>query len=104
MPTAKNGQGVGLDPRARGRVDRANAAHERWRIASGTPDVASPVAGDGKVYLAGRDGAVAVLAAGRTFKLLSLNKLGDPLDASRAISGGRIYLRGAAQLWAVGAR
>jgi outer membrane protein assembly factor BamB len=36
---------------------------------------ASPVAGDGKIYLAGRNGTVSVVEAGRTFKVLSVNKL-----------------------------
>jgi outer membrane protein assembly factor BamB len=65
---------------------------------------ASPVAGDGKIYLAGRNGTVSVVEAGRTFKVLSVNKVGDPFDASPAISGGRIYLRGSANLWAIGAK
>ena len=62
------------------------------------------MAGDGKIYLSGRNGTVSVVAAGKTFKVLSVNKLGDPLDASPAISGGRLYLRGAAHLWAIGAK
>jgi hypothetical protein len=31
VPTAKGGAVVGLDPRAKGKVDRQNAVHQKWR-------------------------------------------------------------------------
>jgi len=63
---------------------------------------ASPVYADGKIYLTSRDGIVSVVKAGRTFELLSQNKMDDSISASPAISGGRIYLRGFANLYAIG--
>jgi outer membrane protein assembly factor BamB len=63
---------------------------------------ASPVAADGKIYLTARDGTVSVVELGRTFKLLATNKLPDYINASPAISGGRIYLRGFQTLFAIG--
>jgi outer membrane protein assembly factor BamB len=62
---------------------------------------ASPVYGDGKIYLTSRDGLVSVVQAGRTFKLLATNELPDKTAASPAISGGRIYIRGYQNLWAI---
>jgi outer membrane protein assembly factor BamB len=63
---------------------------------------ASPVAGDGKVFLVSETGEVVVLKAGRAFEILARNKLDAHLVASPAISRGRIFLRGDAELFAVG--
>ena len=63
---------------------------------------ASPVAADGKIYLAGEDGVVFVLEAGNSLKLLATNPLGEPLMASPALSEGTLYLRGSRHLFAVG--
>jgi outer membrane protein assembly factor BamB len=62
---------------------------------------ASPVAGDGKIYMAARDGVVSVIKAGRKFELLAANKLPDQITASPAIADGRIYLRGFTTLYAI---
>jgi outer membrane protein assembly factor BamB len=63
---------------------------------------ASPVASDGKIYLAGEDGVVFVLQAGPWLKLLATNPIGEPLMATPALSGGSMYLRGSRHLFAVG--
>jgi outer membrane protein assembly factor BamB len=63
---------------------------------------ASPVAADGKIYLAGEDGVVFVLQAGSWLKLLATNPVGEPLMATPALSGGAMYLRGSRHLFAVG--
>ena len=65
---------------------------------------ASPVVADGKIYLSARDGKVTVVEAGRTFKILSQNDLGEALAASPAISNGTIYLRTFDALWAIRAK
>jgi outer membrane protein assembly factor BamB len=63
---------------------------------------ASPVYGDGKIYLTNRDeGVVSVVKAGRKFELLASNKLPDQFTASPAIANGRIYLRGFENLYAI---
>jgi outer membrane protein assembly factor BamB len=54
---------------------------------------ASPVAADGKVYLANRDGQVAVLEAGADWKLLAVNDLGGEINATPALVDGRVYVR-----------
>jgi outer membrane protein assembly factor BamB len=63
---------------------------------------ASPVYGDGKIYLTARDGTITVVKAGPQFVQLAVNKLPDQTTASPAISGGRIYIRGFETLFAIG--
>jgi outer membrane protein assembly factor BamB len=63
---------------------------------------ASPVAGDGKVYLVSEDGETIVVAAGRTPKVLARNRLDARQLASPAIAGGRLFIRGDDALYAIG--
>jgi outer membrane protein assembly factor BamB len=62
---------------------------------------ASPVCGDGKIFLAARDGTVTVVKAGPKFEVLAINKMPDLITASPAIAGGRIYLRSFSTLYAI---
>jgi outer membrane protein assembly factor BamB len=63
---------------------------------------ASPVAGDGKVYLVSEDGETIVLAAGRTPRVLERNKLNARQLASPAIAGGRLFIRSDDAVYAIG--
>lgn len=54
---------------------------------------ASPVAGDGKVYIASEKGQVFVLPPGPTTEPLVVNDLADGIYATPALVDGRIYLR-----------
>ena len=63
---------------------------------------ASPVAADGKLYLASEDGDVFVVKAGRQYELLSKNTMNQPLMASPALSDGMLILRGENAIWALG--
>ena len=63
---------------------------------------ASPVAGDGKVYLVSEDGETIVLAAGRTPSIVARNRLNARQLASPAIAGGRLFIRSDNTLFAVG--
>ena len=63
---------------------------------------ASPVAGDGKVYLVSEDGETIVVAAGRTPKIVSRNRLNARQLASPAIAGGRLFIRSDDALYAIG--
>ena len=65
---------------------------------------ASPVAADGKLYLASEDGDVFVVKAGRQYELLSRNTMGQPLMATPAISDGMLILRGEKAIYGIGAR
>jgi outer membrane protein assembly factor BamB len=63
---------------------------------------ASPVAADGKIYFLSQTGETIVVKAGRTPAILARNDLGERLVASPAISGGQIFLRSDARLFAIG--
>jgi outer membrane protein assembly factor BamB len=65
---------------------------------------ANPVFVDGKVILTGRDGVMVVVKHGEKFEKLAENKLPDTFLASPAISGGRLYLRGWKDLYAIGSK
>ena len=55
---------------------------------------ASPVGAAGRVYLVGRDGAALVIENGSGFRVLATNSLDDGFEASPAIVGNELYLRG----------
>jgi outer membrane protein assembly factor BamB len=65
---------------------------------------ASPVAADGRVYLSNEDGEMLVVAAGREFRLIATNTMGEPLMATPALSDGVMYVRSASTLFAIGSR
>jgi outer membrane protein assembly factor BamB len=55
---------------------------------------ASPVAAAGRIYIAGQDGATAIVKHGPAFELIGSSKLDDGFNASPALVDGEIYLRG----------
>lgn len=65
---------------------------------------ASPVAADGRLYLASEDGDVFVVKAGRQYELLSKNTMGQPLMATPALSQDMLILRGENAIYAIGER
>jgi outer membrane protein assembly factor BamB len=62
---------------------------------------ASPVAADGKIYLSSEDGEMLVIAAGREFKQIATNSMGELLMATPALSNGVMYVRSAASVFAI---
>jgi outer membrane protein assembly factor BamB len=61
----------------------------------GVPNVyASPLGAAGRIYVAGRDGGVAVVQQGPEFKQLAANRLDDGFDASPIAVDDELYLRG----------
>ncbi|MEY4690688.1 MAG: hypothetical protein RIT19_1013 [Verrucomicrobiota bacterium] len=62
---------------------------------------ASPVAADGRVYVVGRDGNTAVLRQGDALEVLAKNRLDDGFDASPAIVGKQLFLRGRQNLYCI---
>ena len=65
---------------------------------------ASPVAADGKLYLASEDGEVFVVRAGPKFELLATNSMGEALMATPAISDGIIIVRSQNYVYAIAER
>ncbi|MGH9463224.1 MAG: PQQ-binding-like beta-propeller repeat protein [Vicinamibacteria bacterium] len=64
---------------------------------------ASPVGAAGRVYLLGRDGNALVIENSPEFKILARNALDDGFDASPAIVGEEMYLRGYRSLYKIAA-
>jgi outer membrane protein assembly factor BamB len=82
---------------------RTGSLHKQARL-RGESDryYSSPVAADGKVYLASHTGMVSVLRAGPEQELLSANHVEDEVLATPALVDGRVYLRTASGLWCFG--
>jgi outer membrane protein assembly factor BamB len=74
--------------------------HYQQRI----PDsfLASPVAADGKVYLASEDGNIYVVRAGPRYELIAVNPMGEPSVATPAFARGRLIIRTIGHVVAVG--
>ncbi|MCY1721520.1 PQQ-binding-like beta-propeller repeat protein [Prolixibacteraceae bacterium Z1-6] len=62
----------------------------------------SPVIADGLVYMPNDEGVVTVFKPGPTFELVAKNPIGEVMNASPAISNGKIYLRGDKHLFCIG--
>jgi outer membrane protein assembly factor BamB len=73
-----------------------------WRERLGGVYTASPLAGDGKVYLFSETGETIVLRAGRTAEVLARNTTNGRILGTPAISQGRIFVRTDDQLIAIG--
>jgi len=67
---------------------------------TGAAFTASPVASDGKIYLASEDGDVFVVKAGPKYELLSKNPVGEVMMATPAISDGVVIVRTVSHLYA----
>jgi outer membrane protein assembly factor BamB len=62
---------------------------------------ASPVAADGRLYLASEDGDVFVVKAGPKYELLATNSMGKALMATPALSDGMLILRAENYIYAI---
>ena len=63
---------------------------------------ASPVAAEGKLFLASEEGKVTVLNAAREWEMLTINDLGEGCFATPALARGQIYLRTSEALYRFG--
>lgn len=80
----------------------ASTGQPVWKKRLGGLFFASPVAADGKVYMASETGEVFVLRAGREPEILARNDLGERLIASPAIADSRLLLRSDGTLFSIG--
>lgn len=62
---------------------------------------ASPVGAADRVYFVGRDGTTMVIQHGPALEPLATNKLADPIDASPALAGKDLFLRGRKYLYCI---
>jgi outer membrane protein assembly factor BamB len=63
---------------------------------------ASPVGAAGRVYLVGRNGATMVIKSADTLEVLATNQLAEKIDASPAVAGSELFLRGQESLYCIG--
>ena len=68
---------------------------------TGATHAASPVASDGKLYVAAEGGEVLVVKAGPSFQVLARNDMGEPCMATPAIAGGVLFVRTQGHLYAI---
>jgi outer membrane protein assembly factor BamB len=80
----------------------ARTGERIWRHRLDGVFFASPVAGDGKIYMVSELGETFVLRAGRTAEVIATNDLGERFIASPAVAQGRLFLRSDGTLFAVG--
>ena len=74
---------------------------ERQRIPGLSNIYASPVGAADRVYYTGRDGVTVVLKRGPEMEVLATNKLDERVDASAAIVGKQLFLRGDKSLYCI---
>jgi outer membrane protein assembly factor BamB len=60
---------------------------------------ASPVAAANRLYFVGRDGTTLVVKRADKLEILATNRLADPIDASPAVAGKQMFLRGENHLY-----
>ena len=75
--------------------------YEGGRVPVPATFTASMVAFGDKILQASEDGEVFVIQAGPEHKIVTTNKLGEPIYASPALSNGVIYIRGEKHLYAI---
>jgi outer membrane protein assembly factor BamB len=90
-----NGVLTAYDPKSGERVYRS-------RIGGGGSYSSSPVAADGKLYVATEDGDLFVIRAGRTYAELAKNEMKEIIMATPAISDGLIVVRTLKAVYGIG--
>ena len=80
------------------------AHYSRERIPGLNRVYASPVAAAGHVYLTGREGLTVVVEDGPELKVVASNELGEPVDATPALAGSEIFIRGNRHLYCIAER
>ena len=85
-------------------LDPSNAAVLKQGRLRGVADhyFSSPVAADGKVFIASQTGTVTVLKAGGAQEILAVNELDDECYATPAIADSRLYIRTRSALYCFG--
>jgi len=81
------------------RTGRAHFAEERLAGIAGV--YASPVSARDRVYVLGREGTCVVLKKGPKVEILATNKLEDKTDASIALVGRDLFIRGHKSLYCI---
>jgi outer membrane protein assembly factor BamB len=83
---------------------QAATGEQLWQQRIGGQHSASPILADGRVYFLSDGGETTVIEAGRTFKLVAKNNLGEKCQASPAVSRRQIFIRAERHLYCIGAQ
>ena len=82
----------------------AKTGELHWRQRLGGNYSASPVFADGRIYFQSEEGVTTVIAPGKTFRRLAMNRLDGITLASMAVSGGSIFIRTHSHVYRIGAQ
>ncbi len=82
-------------------ADTGNPFYQTVRLPGIQTTYASPVAAGGHVYLTGRSGTTVVIDDASEFKVLSINSVGEGVDATPAIADDQIFIRGEKHLFCI---
>ena len=72
-----------------------------FRLGSMNEVYASPVAANGRIFVTDRSGTTAVLSSSKPMEDVIVNRLMDRFNASAAICGGELFLRGETHLYCI---
>ncbi|MFC2104447.1 PQQ-binding-like beta-propeller repeat protein [Bacteroidota bacterium] len=75
--------------------------YEAQRVEGLKGEYASPVWANGNIYIIDRQGTCAVIKEGKKFEVIVKNKLDDNFDASPAVVGNELFLRGFKSLYCI---
>jgi outer membrane protein assembly factor BamB len=81
---------------------RAETGEIVWQERLGGNFSASPVATEGRIFLTADSGDTTIIEAGPKLRVLASNPINERVQASLALSGGRLYLRAAQNLYCIG--
>jgi outer membrane protein assembly factor BamB len=74
------------------------------RIPNPSEYFASPIAADGKIFIAGENGYIVVLKNGPDYDFLAKNDMGESIIGTPALADGRLFVRTRTKLICVGLR
>jgi outer membrane protein assembly factor BamB len=77
------------------------AYFEQTRLEDITGVYSSPIGAQNRIYWAGQNGVTLVFERGKELKVLAKNKLDDGFDASPAVVGNDLFLRGRKHLYCI---
>jgi hypothetical protein len=61
----------------------------------------SPVGAAGRMYLTGRDGTTLVLKRSDKLEVVATNRLNETMNASPALAGNQLFLRGRKHVYCI---
>ena len=77
------------------------AHYSQERLDGMTSVYASPIGVNDRIYIPGREGTTLVIDKSETLRILASNTLDDAFDASPAVAGSQLFLRGRANVYCI---